>query len=96
MKVKRTSSQVQIDDSSWCVEFLEGGNLRSYVQNKENQLTLELVLQFLRGIAAGMLHLSNENMVHRDLAARNILVGVDMDVIHSLLAYLTIGTKNLW
>jgi serine/threonine protein kinase len=29
---------------------------------------------FVKGIAAGMLHLHNHNIIHRDLAARNILL----------------------
>jgi serine/threonine protein kinase len=31
-------------------------------------------LNFVKGIARGMLHLHNHNIIHRDLAARNILL----------------------
>lgn len=31
---------------------------------------------WIRGIAAGMLHLHIENVVHRDLAARNVLLNI--------------------
>jgi Eph receptor A1 len=37
-------------------------------------LSDEQKLRFVRGIALGMLHLHEHNIVHRDLAARNILL----------------------
>jgi len=36
--------------------------------------TPELFVKISKGIAAGMVHLSEEKLVHRDLAARNILL----------------------
>jgi serine/threonine protein kinase len=38
------------------------------------RLTEEEKLNFVKGIARGMLHLHNHHIVHRDLAARNILL----------------------
>jgi serine/threonine protein kinase len=38
------------------------------------KLNEERKIQWIRGIAAGMLHLHKHNIVHRDLAARNILL----------------------
>jgi len=55
-------------------EFLPKGNLWIYVSNASHVLDKPTILNFLRGIAAGMLHLSSEGIVHRDLAARNILL----------------------
>jgi len=54
-------------------EYMPGGNLRSLIES-DAFIEKNLMYQFLRGIAAGMLHLSSEGLVHRDLAARNILL----------------------
>lgn len=40
----------------------------------QTELTVDLELEIIKGIAAGMLHITSEKIVHRDLAARNILV----------------------
>jgi serine/threonine protein kinase len=38
------------------------------------KLSEEYKIRLIRGIAAGILHLHQHNIVHRDLAARNILL----------------------
>lgn len=47
--------------------------MRRFLQSKQ-EMNKKLALGFLKGIAAGMLHITSEGLVHRDLAARNILV----------------------
>jgi serine/threonine protein kinase len=42
--------------------------------DKKEQISDQQKLEWIRGIAAGMLHLHKHNIVHRDLAARNILL----------------------
>lgn len=37
-------------------------------------LTVQQQLTLVAGIARGILHLHNNNVVHRDIAARNVLV----------------------
>jgi len=57
---------------SMILEFCEGGNLFDFVIQKN--LSVDDQLDIMKGIGAGMLHLSYEKIVHRDLAARNILL----------------------
>jgi len=54
-------------------EYLEKGDLCSYLGSAV-QLSITQKLRIMKGIAAGMYHLTLENIVHRDLAARNILL----------------------
>eukprot|EP01117_Protostelium_nocturnum_P010070 TRINITY_DN3593_c0_g1_i4.p1 TRINITY_DN3593_c0_g1~~TRINITY_DN3593_c0_g1_i4.p1 ORF type:complete len:384 (+),score=90.75 TRINITY_DN3593_c0_g1_i4:3338-4489(+) len=63
---------------SMVLEFCEGGSLHSYVRN--NQVSMEQQMTFVRGIAKGMLHLHKEKIIHRDLAARNILLSKHLEV----------------
>jgi len=39
-----------------------------------------MMSNFVKGMAAGMLHLHREGLVHRDLAARNVLLGAGYQV----------------
>eukprot|EP01099_Mayorella_cantabrigiensis_P001988 TRINITY_DN1868_c0_g1_i1.p1 TRINITY_DN1868_c0_g1~~TRINITY_DN1868_c0_g1_i1.p1 ORF type:complete len:307 (+),score=86.49 TRINITY_DN1868_c0_g1_i1:666-1586(+) len=63
-------------------EYLGGGNLIKYLRNRvdgQNQDSVTsppftLILDLGKGIAAGMDHLHNNNIIHRDLAARNVLI----------------------
>jgi serine/threonine protein kinase len=56
------------------MEYCPGGSLDKLLADKQVDLTVEDQLRFIKGIAAGMLHLHASNIVHRDLAARNVLV----------------------
>lgn len=53
------------------------GNLRLYLNTNPN-VDEDLKMTWIKGIAAGMLHISKEGIVHRDLAARNILLSGDL------------------
>ncbi|PRP87994.1 hypothetical protein PROFUN_04422 [Planoprotostelium fungivorum] len=57
---------------SLVTEFCEGGSLYNYLR-KEPVNPLQK-LNFIVGIARGMLHLHLEKVIHRDLAVRNILL----------------------
>lgn len=56
------------------LEYCAGGSLDKLLFEKKQPITNEAKIQFVKGIARGMLHLHNHNIIHRDLAARNILL----------------------
>jgi len=55
-------------------EFLDHGSLFQLVFSN-SKIDANLLLNIVKGMAAGMLHLHREGIVHRDLATRNILLG---------------------
>ena len=60
-------------------EYLPLGSLQSFLTTPRGQsLSVQETLSIIQGIAAGMMHLSSENVVHRDLAARNVLLTSDL------------------
>ncbi|GAA6091369.1 ephrin type-A receptor 6, partial [Tachysurus ichikawai] len=56
------------------VEYMENGSLDSFLRKHDGHFTIIQLVGMLRGIASGMMYLSDIGYVHRDLAARNILV----------------------
>jgi len=56
------------------MEYCAGGSLDTLLFDSNLKLSDEQKIRFVRGIALGMLHLHEHNIVHRDLAARNILL----------------------
>jgi len=61
------------------MEYCAGGSLDTLLFDSNLKLSDEQKLRFVRGIALGMLHLHELNIVHRDLAARNILLTASGD-----------------
>jgi ephrin-A len=56
------------------MEYCGGGSLDKLLFERQQSLSENEKINFVQGIAAGMLHLHNHNIIHRDLAARNILI----------------------
>jgi len=56
------------------LEFCQNGSLDKLLFDNDRVMTIETTLKLVGGIARGMLHLHQNNIVHRDLAARNILL----------------------
>jgi len=56
------------------MEYCAGGSLDKILYDKENYISNEQKIRWIREIAIGMCHLHKHNIVHRDLAARNILL----------------------
>ncbi|KAJ7379745.1 Ephrin type-B receptor 1 [Desmophyllum pertusum] len=59
-------------------EYLESGSLDHFLKARDGQLTNLQLIGMARGVACGMVYLSDMNFIHRDLAARNVLVGENM------------------
>jgi serine/threonine protein kinase len=56
------------------MEYCGGGSLDRILFNRNEYISLEQMMHWIRGIATGMRHLHHHNIIHRDLAARNILL----------------------
>eukprot|EP00029_Vermamoeba_vermiformis_P001486 TRINITY_DN1165_c0_g1_i1.p2 TRINITY_DN1165_c0_g1~~TRINITY_DN1165_c0_g1_i1.p2 ORF type:complete len:303 (+),score=61.02 TRINITY_DN1165_c0_g1_i1:1883-2791(+) len=56
------------------LEYCSGGGLDKIIFDLTKPLTVHQQLILIAGIARGILHLHNNNVVHRDLAARNVLL----------------------
>jgi serine/threonine protein kinase len=56
------------------LEYCAGGSLDRLLFDDNRELSEEMMLKWIRRIAAGMYHLHRFNVIHRDLAARNILL----------------------
>jgi tRNA A-37 threonylcarbamoyl transferase component Bud32 len=72
--VKFFKAMVEESHTAIVLEYCGGGSLDKVLANKDRIITLEQMMKWIRGIAAGMLHLHKHNVIHRDLAARNILL----------------------
>ncbi|XP_033867933.3 ephrin type-A receptor 6 isoform X1 [Acipenser ruthenus] len=60
------------------VEYMENGSLDTFLRKHDGHFTVIQLVGMLRGIASGMMYLSDMGYVHRDLAARNILVNSNL------------------
>lgn len=56
------------------MEHADKGTLKTYLQNLDDPLPLNVVLDLVTGMAKGVKSLHKQNIVHRDIAARNVLV----------------------
>ncbi|XP_006814461.1 hepatocyte growth factor receptor-like [Saccoglossus kowalevskii] len=68
---------VCIDDSNRvCIvlPYMALGDLKSYISNPEQELTVRKVLKYGSHVAQGMAYLASQKYVHRDLAARNCML----------------------
>jgi len=60
-------------------DYYKKGNFISYLKANGNSVTDLQVITIMKGVAAGMVHLHQENVIHRDLSARNILISETME-----------------
>lgn len=67
------------DDSSPMVilPFMAHGDLRRYIQDPNNEVTVLELLKMGLQVARGMVYLGAMRFVHRDLAARNCMVDIN-------------------
>lgn len=69
---------VALDDKSnlpiIVTEYMTKGDLRTYISNEENRITMRDLFAFAYDIASGMQYLHSKKYIHRDLACRNCLL----------------------
>lgn len=71
---------VEDSDKMYIVtKYYEHGDLLNYL--KGEQLSLEVKMKIILGIAKGLEHLHSHNIVHRDLSCRNILLDENLEAI---------------
>jgi len=56
------------------MEYMKGGNLRQYLKNKTDELSLKDKLNKLNQIISGLRDIHGQNLVHRDFHSGNILL----------------------
>lgn len=62
-------------------EYMENGDLKSWLRKHSDLSDFSILLRFARHIAHGMAYLEQWDYVHRNLACRNILVGPNANVV---------------
>ncbi len=61
-------------------EFIEGGDLRRHLKNKELRLSWSLRVRIARDCAAALGYMHGKAILHRDLKSKNLLVAPDWSV----------------
>src|SRR2546421_9328554 len=59
------------------MQYMPEGNLRNYLSNKNQELTLKDKISHLVKIAQGLKDIHAKNLVHRDFHSGNILKGIE-------------------
>uniref|UniRef100_A0A914I6D9 Protein kinase domain-containing protein n=1 Tax=Globodera rostochiensis TaxID=31243 RepID=A0A914I6D9_GLORO len=62
------------DDVRIVSEFMAGGDLHSFLVDKQNKINVGHLFNFIGQIAEGMEYLISKRIIHRDLAARNCML----------------------
>jgi len=61
-------------------EYIEGGDLRRHLKNKELKMTWNLRVKIARDSAAAMAYMHQKQTLHRDFKSKNLLVAPDWSV----------------
>ena len=69
------------------MKYVEGGNLRQYLQKNYSKLRFKDKIDQLYQIALGLNSIHKQGLVHRDFHSGNILN--KEDIIHNILCYIT-------
>ncbi|KLL05388.1 MAG: hypothetical protein MRERV_1c064 [Mycoplasmataceae bacterium RV_VA103A] len=72
-KIYGISQDPQTKNYITVMQYMEGGNLRQYLQQKSGKLTFRNRLDKLNNIIWGLRDIHQQNLVHRDLHSGNIL-----------------------
>lgn len=61
-------------------EYMAKGDLKSFITNEQNKITMRDLFEFAIDIAKGMHYLHSKKYIHRDLACRNCLLDINQRV----------------
>ncbi|KAL5701118.1 hypothetical protein ACHQM5_026492 [Ranunculus cassubicifolius] len=71
----------RVFESAIWMEFIEGGSLKSYIEQVSKtgakQMQVELALFIARDIACALAELHSKHIIHRDIKSDNILIDID-------------------
>ncbi|KAJ0421410.1 kinase-like protein [Aspergillus carlsbadensis] len=78
----QVSTLINWDPDTCCLtmEYLEKGELTSYIQNHDQDITPELRLRWALQAAEGIAALYSIEVIHCDVSPRNFLLGRDLDL----------------
>lgn len=61
-------------------EFMEGGSLYSFIEDKTQTISWQQALKLIKDIVNGMIYLHDRNILHLDLKSLNILLSKNKDM----------------
>lgn len=62
------------------IEFVQGGDLRTYLDQNKNPLPEETVVRFMKQLVSALKHCHENGIIHRDLKPENILLTANLQV----------------
>ncbi len=63
------------------MEYIEGCNIKEYMNHYNNKLPMEKVKYVTRCILQGLEYLHGNGVIHRDLKPENILINEEQDIV---------------
>eukprot|EP01134_Creolimax_fragrantissima_P001111 CFRG1111T1 len=76
-----SNESVENPTSQLCMllEFLDMGDLQTYLKSKDGTLPLDALIWYVYQISKALAYLARLGVIHRDVAARNVLLGTAVD-----------------
>ncbi|CAD5217799.1 unnamed protein product [Bursaphelenchus okinawaensis] len=59
------------------MEYVKGGDLHTYLTNKQKSLVARTAFSYIEQLVKGMQYMATQKIIHRDLAARNCILNED-------------------
>ena len=82
LKVYGISQLPETKEYMIVMQYANGGDLTTYLENKINLLTWKMKLNFLKGIAHCLVVIHDEGLIHCDLHGGNIVLSNDQDIAY--------------
>eukprot|EP00347_Sterkiella_histriomuscorum_P012449 403368528 len=67
------SKHNQVSEFNIILEYMQGGNLKEYIQRNQNLIDLDYIICISRQILYGLSYLHDKKIIHQDLKPHNIL-----------------------